>query len=248
MSTPRFSREVIKSGPIRAVSVSLIALSVIVGAWLAVRSATGPHSVSGGRPTPSPTSEPPPSAIAPPLDLVRGARLAAGVPVGYPHTQTGAISAAWQYMRDVYSTYDPDAVAAAMRVIGDPAVPDEPAMAARGIEGRRRDLGLPASGPLPPGAYYSVSPQMFQVRPGPDTDHVLVLLLTGELATTYPSAPWQHRRGVYPMHMRWVDGDWRLAALGGDGENFMDLIAEPQSADAYVKGWRDCGGVYGSAS
>ena len=54
--------------------------------------------------------------------------------------------------------------------------------------------------------------------------------------------------GVFPVHMHFTAGDWRLAAIGGATENYSGLAATPDTQDAVGKGWLALNSTTGGAS
>jgi hypothetical protein len=168
--------------------------------------------------------------------LIQGTRLADGIEIGYPHTLVGAISAAAEYVGAVVSTLDPDYAASVMRLAGDPADSKQPTDIAHGIVKLRADLQVPTSGPLLPPTAFLTTAQMYQLR---DTspDRVLVLLLT---MSTFINAHGgaAHTTGVFPVHLHWTGGDWKLAAIGGVNENYSGLAATPNTQAAADQGWQ----------
>jgi hypothetical protein len=122
-----------------------------------------------------------------------------------------------------------------MRVVADPASTELPSAAAHSTVQIRQDLQLPAQGVLPDGVSFATEPQMYQLR-NVSGDRVLVLLLT--LATyTAANGGMANTTGVFPMHMHWVDGDWRLADIGDADQDFSALDATPGTAAASDAGW-----------
>ncbi len=157
-----------------------------------------------------------------------------GVPVGYPHTTEGAISAAVRYTQAAI-TLD---VAQARRV-GDLAAAssylDAGAEFALAVESSREGLGLAPRGPTD-GAYLTYQARAYLVRDAtPPRVEVWVLGIvdgagpvTSGLSRTGPAVA-QHL-------MVWLDGDWRLTDTG----DTPDVEAPaPGSAAAYAEGWRD---------
>jgi hypothetical protein len=184
-------------------------------------------------PAPSASPVPVPSGAVP---LVQGARLANGIEVGYPHTTVGAISAASQYVDAVASTLDPDYAASVMRLAGDPANTALPANLADSTVKLRADLQLPTTGPLAPPTAFQTTAQMYQLRDA-SADHVLVLLLT--LSTfIYEHGGTAQTTGVFPVRMHWTGGDWKLAAIGGTGQDYSGLAATPDTQAAAGRGWQ----------
>jgi hypothetical protein len=173
--------------------------------------------------------------LAGPVQLVQGRELINGVYLGFPHSIAGAVSAAAGFLTAIGSTLDPDRAAAVMRMAADPAYQDGPQQAAEGAVNDRKDLGLPASGPLPQGASLQVQPAEYQLR-GVTTDQVTVLLLC-DFTATVPGQGTQTRIGVFPVPLHWYAGDWKILAPGT--ASYAGLAAEPASPQAAALGWQE---------
>jgi hypothetical protein len=66
---------------------------------------------------------------------------------------------------------------------------------------------------------------------------VTVLLLADDVITL-PDQGTQTRVGVYPLRMRWADGDWKI--LQPDtATSYSSLTAEPGSPQAAASGWEE---------
>lgn len=190
---------------------------------------TGPTSGAQSNASVSPTA-------AAPLRLVAGAKSVDGVRVGYPHSTVGAVSAAIEYWTELGSTLDPGR---ARRIGGRVAVRSWKNAAddlGQGPVNSRRQLGLPAKGPVPPGASISLGPVAYQVR---DTkaDSMTVLVLA-YMVTTTPTAGTVSRLGVFPAPMRWDDDDWRIE-VDEPNTDYRSLQATPGSPQATAAGWLD---------
>lgn len=215
-----------------AVSV-LIAITALAVPLLTAHRKHPGAAPAGPSPAPSTSPVPVPSGA---LSLVQGARLADGIEVGYPHSIVGAVSAAAEDLDAVASTLDPDYAASVMRVAGDPADPALPGKLASSTVKLRADLQLPTSGPLGPPVAFQTTAQMYQLRDA-TTNDVLVLLLAAGTFTNAQGGIAQ-TTGVFPVHMRWAAGDWKLTAIGGDREDFSGLDATPDTTEATGHGWK----------
>jgi hypothetical protein len=167
------------------------------------------------------------------LTLVPGAHLSDGVEVGYPDTTIGAVSAAAQYLAAAASTLDPDYAASVMRVVGDPGNSTLPAKLVASTLELRADLHLPTTGPLTAPIAFSATVQMYQLR-NATPDSMLVLLLALGTFTNAQGAIGE-TTGVFPLHMHWTEGDWKLASIGG--QDYSALNATPDTATAAGGGW-----------
>jgi len=82
-----------------------------------------------------------------PLHLPAATGNIAGVPVGYPHTTSGAISAAYHYSQALAGTLNADRGAVIAHVVADsPRWPKAPDEIAAIVMNTRRGLGLPEPG------------------------------------------------------------------------------------------------------
>jgi hypothetical protein len=205
---------------------------MLAGHRAATRSAEAPrvpHPVTEASPSPA-------SPLSGPVTLVAGTKQTDGVSMGYPHTTLGAISAASAYLGALASTLDPNYAAAIGRAVGDPADASLASDLSSSVVKLRAALQLPASGPLPAPVTFLTTPQMYQLR-AVDSDHALVLLLASDTFTNAQGGSAQ-TVGVYPMRMHWSGGDWRIAGIGGTGQDYAPLSAAPGSAAAQSKGWQ----------
>ena len=190
-------------------------------------------------PAPPWDSTAPPSATPTPAQgpvrVVQGTQLVNGVYLGFPHSTIGAVSAADELATQVVSTLDPDRAAAVMRLVADPSYADGPQQAARGTVNDRKALGLPASGPVPPGYSFDLVAEEYQLQTAtPDT--VTVLLLSDFISST-PAQGSTSGIGVFPVALHWSTGDWKI--LPGPGKDYAGLAAEPGSPQAASLGWQD---------
>jgi hypothetical protein len=194
--------------------------------------------------SPSATAVPPPAqpaarepaspALTGPVPVIPGTQVVNGVSLGWPHTTAGAVSAADELAAQVLSTLDPGRAAVVMRLAADPSYPGGPQQAARGIEDERRLLGLPATGPVPPGYSFTVSPQGYQL-PNATANQATVLLLCDFTSAT-PGQAAVTMTGVFPVAVHWAQGDWK--ALPTPGGDYSGLVAQPGTAQAASLGWQ----------
>ncbi len=171
-----------------------------------------------------------------PIQLVRGSTLINGMYVGYPHTTTGAISAAVEYVTEIGSTLDPDRAATVARLAADPSYTAAQNDAAQGAVGDRTSMGLPSSGALPAGSSITVEPVEYQLRQV-QPDRALVLLLA-DLSTSTATGGSQTHLAVFPLVMHYTAGDWKFLPFDNSA-NWAALSALPGSADAAAKGWAE---------
>jgi hypothetical protein len=197
-------------------------------------SAFPPSPATGSRASSSPAGSGGRS-LSGPLQVVMGSELVNGVYLGFPHSSTGAVSAADYVTGEVFSTLDPDRAAAVMRLTAAPSYTDAAQQAAQGAVADRQGLGIAAPGPVPAGYSLLVQPQEYQAR-NVHADSVTVLLLC-DFTTTQPGADTQTRIAVFPVRMTWAQADWKVASFGAGGD--AALAADPFSAAAAARGWQE---------
>jgi hypothetical protein len=228
------------------VVLGVIGLLALVAVGVAVESALSPRKSENTRPpaadplpgasnsTPStPNAEK--SAAGGPITLVQGSTLINGLYVGYPHSLTGAVSAAVEYWTQLGSTLDPDRAATVARLAANPTWTSAPNTFAEGPTNTRQTLGLATSGPIPTGASVQLEPVEYQVRAA-TTNTVTVLLLSDYTTTTTAEGTTTHV-GVFPLDMIWTAGDWKIADANSQDET--SLAALPGSAQASADGWQE---------
>jgi hypothetical protein len=186
-------------------------------------------------PTASPKTKNSSSALTGPVQVVQGKRQVNGIELGFPHSTAGAVSAAYADTTEVLSTLDPDRAAAVMRLVADPSWTGAPQQAAEGAVNDRKDLGLPAAGPVLDGTSVQTEPVEYQVRNAmPGT--VLVLLLCDGVFTT-PAQGTTTQVGVFPFQMHWTGGDWKVQSIPAS-DAYLKLAAEPDSPQSAASGWQ----------
>lgn len=198
----------------------------------ALPGAAGSTPAASSSPSPRPAGSSP--ALTGTVQVVQGAQEINGVYQGFPHSTVGAVSAAYSFMTEIGGTLDPDRAAAVMRMAADPAYSDGPQVAAQGAVNDRKNLGLPASGPVPQGTSLVIEPAEYQVRTA-TADGALVLLLCDAIVTQ-PSQGTTTRYGVYPVRLSWTGGDWKITPPGAN--SYPGLVAEPDSPQAAALGWQ----------
>lgn len=174
-----------------------------------------------------------PPVSAGPLIAPPAAKTVRKIPVGYPHTTEGAISAAAHYA-EATVTLQVDRARAVARAAAAPsylqAVDDFTANA----QTARRNLGIAATGPTR-GAFLIYQSQGYLVRDAaPDRADVWIL---GIAEGAGPATGGQSQGGpsIARFRMVWVDGDWKFT----DGGGKTPQAPQPGSAEAYDEGWRD---------
>jgi hypothetical protein len=208
---------------IAAVLAILALLVAVVGSWIGVGN-DARHQAGGG---PSAPATPEGS----PLRLVAGTRLVNGIYTRYPHTKAGAVSAAVEFMTELGSTLNPDRAATVARFAADRSYRAAAQDAAASAVAARRALGLPVSGPLPPGTAAFLVPVMYQVH---GRANELTVLLLFNYTLTAQSGVAEHV-GVTAVRLTWTPASWRL--LAPPAHDVAALLATPGTASAAAKGW-----------
>jgi hypothetical protein len=222
-----------------------LAVLAVVAAGLVIETALGGHPKANYSP-PAPithglagpaSSTPAARPARPgPMRLVQGRELVNGVYVGYPHSTTGAVSAAAEYLTQIGSTLDPDRSAAVARLAAAPSYPDAPTLIAQGTVIARRGVNLPSSGPVPSGVSVELTPVQYQLRDV--TPSQVTVLFLGDYTQTTASGTSQVSLGVWPLQMTWAAADWKLLP-DQPGQGYTSLRADPGSPAAAAKGWQD---------
>jgi hypothetical protein len=208
---------------IAAVLAVLALLVVVVGNRMGV--GTDVKHQAAGKPSA------PIAAKGSPLRLVTGTAWVNGIYTRYPHTQAGAVSAAVEFMTELGSTLDPDRAATVARLTADPSYGAAAQDAAASAIAARRTLGLPVSGPLPPGTGAFLVPVMYQVR---GAANQLTVFLLFNYTMTAQSGVAEHV-GVTAVRLTWTPASWRL--LAPPASDLGTLLATPGTASAAAKGW-----------
>ena len=207
-----------------------LAVAIPLASHAAHTTGHGPVATPAG---PSPR----PNAIAAgPVELVPGAHWKDGLWLGYPRTQSGALSAGLEYTTAVVESLDPDRLRA---VLADVLAPGERIAAglAAAVRSDRALVGAPATGPLPAGAALVLTGRMYQLLDFNQSQAHLLLLFT--MQASGPGAPdLSGKAMILPVRLRWAVGDWKLSAWDR-GPSYRSLIAPPDSASAYGEGWLD---------
>ena len=219
-----------------------VALAVILGLGI-VTLVRGPSRSAANEavpvaPTPRATGEPDPAPTVPvylpdPLVLPKPERMAGTVPVGYPHTASGAVAAA-TYFTEALDLLDPTVAADQARVM---AVPQDAAsladQAGAGARQLRIQAGLPADGPTM-GSFISYQVRGYQLGPVA-TNHILVWVLTVQSASV-SGGPIRSTNTVLGLVLDWTGTDWRVTK---EDPGALPPASQPGSDQAHTDGWRD---------
>lgn len=254
-----------RTGPIVLGSLVLGILVALVGVAVA-RALSGGPTPAASPPTAPPSNPPAASApaVAPtgtaplapsgsaataaagtvqappegPLHLPAATGNIAGVPVGYPHTTSGAISAAYHFTQALGSTLSPDRGAAIAHIVTDPSYSGATDAVAAAIAGTRQRLGLPARVPTTESAFFLGTPSAYLPQGQPSRDDVDVYLLV-RINTYSPTAGNDVSVQMVDAPMHWNGSDWRLATPHDVAPATRTrLTVDPNGPTAAALGWR----------
>jgi len=173
-----------------------------------------------------------------PLHLPAATGNIAGVPVGYPHTTSGAISAAYHFTQALGSTLSPDRGAAIAHIVTDPSYSGATDAVAAAIAGTRQRLGLPAQVPTTESAFFLGTPSAYLPQGQPSRDDVDVYLLV-RINTYSPTAGNDVSVQMVDTPMHWNGSDWRLATPHDVAPATRTrLTVDPNGPTAAALGWR----------
>ncbi len=181
--------------------LAILGVVVAVAAAVAFR-AWGPTTA------PRPASTPTPSGVQ--AVLPQPARVVDGIPVGYPHTVQGAVSAAAHYTeaRDLFS---PKQVVPELKIMADPDPVQIGTLSSRGIIDAmdlRSRFGLDVGGESDQSDYVNVQAEAYHVDQA-GTEQVEVWLLTWR-TTVVGDVTQEHAAYTVPVALTWTGGDWKL--------------------------------------
>jgi len=174
-----------------------------------------------------------------PLHLPAATGNIAGVPVGYPHTTSGAISAAYHYSQALAGTLNADRGAAIAHVVADaPSWPKASDEIAAIVTNTRHGLGLPERAATGETAFITGTPQAFMLRSPATLDEVDVLLLA-RIDSYSPTSGNRATAQVVDTPMHWNGSDWRLAdPQPVSASDRTHLTVDPNDPAALALGWR----------
>lgn len=175
-----------------------------------------------------------PLVSAGPLILPPPTGTAQGIPVGFPHSTEGAISAAAHYA-EVSVGLDVDRARALGEVAAAPSYIDAPPDFVRAVRSARTGLGLSPDG-ASNGAYLTFEAQAYRVADA--TPALVDVAVLGRVDGAGPATQGQGRGGptATSYTLVWANGDWHFA---GDGTSLSGQPPTPRSPQAYDEGWRD---------
>ena len=216
--------------------------AVAVGAVAAVVVATGSGHGGPAKPTAAPVttggSAPPATGASGPLAggvLPKARSVKQGVPVGYPHTTAGAVSAAGHFT-DATDVFAPAVAQQQAQVIADPDYTDLiGSYAQQAARNARTGAGLPADGASDTSTYAVAQSRAYQVASAvPDRVVVWFLVTTSSSVHGVASSGTQVDGDV----MVWKAGDWKLGVDTLYGlPKTHPKVAIAGSAQAAAQGW-----------
>ncbi|MFF2548735.1 hypothetical protein ACFVUY_40110 [Kitasatospora sp. NPDC058063] len=215
-----------------ALAAAAVAGAVAVLVWQAE-----PEPRAGTAASSSAAAAPPsasPSTVVQAVPLPAPARVEKGIPIGYPHTMAGAVSAAAHYTeaRDLLS---PDTVPDQMMVMARKGEDffKLTSLAIADARDWRRLLGLPEAGGSTGSDFIAFQVRAYQTE-SVSADAVDVWLLTTQTPTV---GGIQHGTGVFAVAapVVWDGDDWRLTS-----KKMRDtpVVAQPGTVQADAAGWR----------
>ncbi|MEV8476179.1 hypothetical protein [Streptomyces sp. NPDC051173] len=171
-----------------------------------------------------------------PTLLPKAKEVKEGVPVGYPHTLEGAISAAAHYT-DANDLFTPEAAERQARVIAEPnylgMIGSYARMSAQQV---RKSRGLPENGESDTANFYVNQARAYSVASA-ESDKVTVWLLVD--ATISVKGVSENANQVRGAIMVWADGDWKMSFDSlNDLPDSKPSSAVPGSPQALAEGWR----------
>jgi hypothetical protein len=223
----------------RLIGLATAVVALVTGVVALLTAHSGSHtrtpapasSTASTAPSPSPTGG---LGIVPTTVLPNPSRVIDGVPVGYPHTEMGAVSAAAHFL-GVLDTFDPQAAQKQAQIMADPDYSEVFGVEVRNAgEQARKTAGLPPDGESDPGNNSTTQPRAFQDHQ--DTpDRVLVWLLSDSDITV--NGVVAHSEAVSGAVMVWTQDDWKLSVVD-DPPATAPQSATPGTAQAVSEGWR----------
>ncbi|MFC9223132.1 hypothetical protein ACFT8W_20805 [Streptomyces hygroscopicus] len=189
---------------------------------------------SGRHTTEPPTFSPPPTrGTTQPTLLPKPKTVRSGVPVGYPHTLNGAISAAAHFY-DTVDLFDPVASERQARITATPGKEKELGDEALRLSmAARRDAGLALIGESSTANYYSLQSRAYRVASATE-DRVTVWILTDTELSVRGVA--KSDTAVQTAVLAWAGGDWKFTGQEGGEDEPKPVV--PESAQAVREGWR----------
>ncbi|MFE9334977.1 hypothetical protein [Streptomyces sp. NPDC006925] len=176
------------------------------------------------------------------VNLPEGKSRKNGLPIGFPHTDTGAVAATVANNRAGW-TLDGDKIRLALETYADPKDLEDPnqqeelaAAVPFAVKSARKMAGVPVKGPVPDGANLSGSPIGVQWKPL-SADRVRVYVLTRVTSRAGEGEETKTQLMALPSEAIWTAGDWKMTAL----EEGVDRSWTPDPADLGTRKFADEG-------
>ncbi|MGP3989338.1 hypothetical protein [Streptomyces sp. 3N207] len=176
------------------------------------------------------------------VKLPEGKAAKNGLPIGFPHTDRGAVAMAVANNRAGW-TLDEDELRRGMETYADPEAEEEPnsqenkaAVVAYAAKATRQMAGVPTKGPLPEGANLSGVPVGVQWKPL-SADRVRVYVLTRITTTAGEGEETKTQLMALPSEPIWTAGDWKM----GQPNKKIDQSQIPDPADLGTRKFSDEG-------
>ena len=210
---------------------AVILAAVAFGLWGPAAGKTAAQVAAGSHTPATASSGSTPGAVT---VLPAPSSVSSGVPVGYPDTALGAVSAAAHYTeaRDLLS---PGLVVGQLKVMADPAPEQLGTLANRGITDAmtlRNSLGLDVGGTSDQADYITVQARAFHIDQS-TPQQAEVWLLTWR-TTVVAGVQTEQAAYTVPVALTWTGGDWKLddRTLGASPSP-----ATPDTPQALADGW-----------
>ncbi|UQI49656.1 hypothetical protein M1P56_35280 (plasmid) [Streptomyces sp. HU2014] len=159
-----------------------------------------------------------------------------GVPVGYPHTLEGAVSAA-AHFTDVNDLFTPDVAERQARVMAEPNYLGMLGTYARmAAQEARKARGLPENGESDTANFYANQSRAYSIDSAASDKVTIWILVDSTISVKGVSKNITEVRGAI---MIWAEGDWKMSFDTLDGlPEEQPSPATPGSAQALDEGWR----------
>lgn len=214
---------------------ALVAAAVLGAATFAVVTRdSGPEKASAkDKHSPSPASAAPTPGSTEPDVLPSAETVKDGVPIGYPHTIKGAISAAAHFY-DISDPFDPSAQERLARITAAPGkekgLGDD---AFRFAMAARASAGLSPVGESDNANFYTLQSRAYRISSVKASKVIVWILTDTELSVRGVT---KTNTTVQTASLLWADGDWRFTTHEDVGKEPSPVV--PDSAAAVREGWR----------
>ncbi|MGY0059365.1 hypothetical protein ACWY4P_22880 [Streptomyces sp. LZ34] len=214
---------------------ALVAAATLGAATFAVltRDSGSEKASSDQKHSTSPPSSRPTSGSTEPDVLPNADAVKDGVPIGYPHTVKGAISAAAHFY-DISDPFDPSAQEKLARITAVPGKEKELGDDAfRFAMALRSSAGLQPVGESDNANFYTAQSRAYRISAA-KADKVVVWILTDtELSVR---GVMKSETTVQTASLLWAEGDWKFTTHEDRGKEPRPVV--PDSSEAVREGWR----------